>query len=125
MREIEGDGKEEGGWFESCGHLWASRLVAGAQKNEIASELGVFLEAYVKEFFGHGATLSEEISALYESSVLHCGAEILRRLLGAAGFGFQLNVCQFEELLEDATRFLLAPKDCLKRAIGVRWGLGG
>ena len=96
-----------------CGHLWASRLVAGAEENEIARELGLFLGAYVNEFFGHGATLTEEIEALYESSVRHCGAEILRRLLGAAGFGFQLSVCQFEELLADATRFLLAPKDCL------------
>lgn len=97
-----------------CAHLWACRLVAGMNKKDIGRELGHFLAAYANELFEHGNGSLAEAWALYESSIAHCGAELLRRLLGAAGFAFPLTAFQFEELLEDATTFLVKPENHLR-----------
>lgn len=94
-----------------CAHLWANRLVSGVKTKEIQREVECFMAGYANEFFDIGQASKEELWDLYESSVAHCGAEILRRLLGAAEFGFALSRDQFEELLEDASRFLLASKE--------------
>lgn len=94
-----------------CAHLWACRLVAGMDQREVAGELGCFMAAYANDLFESGNSSLEEAWALYESSIAHCGAEILRRLLGAAGFAFPLTVSRFERLLADATTFLIKPKE--------------
>lgn len=94
-----------------CAHLWANRLVCGMKKRESVRELESFMASYTSEFFDTRGASKEELFNLYESSIMHCGAEIVRRLLGAAGFNFALSRVQFEELLQDGTRFLLAARE--------------
>lgn len=87
-------------------HLMAELLVLGYSKTDTRNILTALPAAYIQsldDFPSPKEDLEQEI-------LLYTGAELLRRLLGPAGFNRTLSREQFEELLERATELLTRPE---------------
>lgn len=87
-------------------HLMAELLVLGYSKTDTRNILTAFPAAYIQsldDFPSPKEDLEQEI-------LLYTGAELLRRLLGPAGFNRTLSREQFEELLERSIVLLTKPQ---------------
>ena len=98
-------------------HIWAGLVSIDSDREKIFETLAWLVSGYAP--YSSIRQQSDCAWLLYflESTAQHCGAEILRRLLGAAGFNARLTISQRQYLLEVATRLLLEPRDyCQKWA---------
>ncbi|MBI4533715.1 MAG: aminoglycoside phosphotransferase family protein [Candidatus Melainabacteria bacterium] len=98
-----------------CAHMWACAVASGLSQDGLVARLVAFFDGYIEEFWSSVQAGPDEKLVVLQSTALHCGAEILRRLLGAAGFSFSLTDAQFEELLETATKLLLCPAEWARK----------
>lgn len=87
-------------------HLMAELLVLGYSQAKTRKILAAFPTVYLNNL--EDFTASKEILML--DLISHTGAELLRRLLGPAGFNVTLSKQQFEELLERSIQFLTRPE---------------
>lgn len=91
-------------------HVWAGLVSADTDGEEIFEALVWLLTGYAPQNSIREQSDCISLLNLLESTAQHCGAEILRRLLGAAGFKCCLSMSQRQYLLEIATRLLLEPR---------------
>lgn len=87
-------------------HLMAELLVLGYSKTDTRNILAAFPTAYVESLDDFSAPEED----LEREMLLYTGAELLRRLLGPAGFNRTLSREQFEELLEWSIVLLTRPE---------------
>lgn len=98
-------------------HVWAGLVSADTDREKIFEALAWLLSGYAPHNSIRQQSDCISLLNLLESTAQHCGAEILRRLLGAAGFKTSLSMSQSQYLLEIATRLLIEPKEyCQKWA---------
>lgn len=98
-------------------HIWAGLVSTDSNREKIFETLAWLVSGYAP----HSSIRQQSdcVWMLYflESTAQHCGAEILRRLLGAASFNAKLTMSQRQYLLQVATRLLLDPREyCQKWA---------
>lgn len=94
-----------------CAHIWAELASAHTDKEMILNTLACLLSGYAPNDLIQKQVDCAWLLNLLQSTTLHCGAELLRRLLGAAGFNVRLTLSQRQFLLETATELLLDPKE--------------
>lgn len=92
-------------------HVWAGLVSADTDREEIFEALVSLLSGYAPHDSIRQQSDCISLLNLLESTARHCGAEILRRLLGAAGFTARLSMSQRQYLLEIATTLLIEPKE--------------
>lgn len=94
-------------------HILACTVASELGHSVMASRLSAFLTGYMDAFWTGSEAAAAEKKTLLKETAMYCGAEILRRLLGAAGFPFALTSEQFQVLLDASTRLLLSPADSI------------
>lgn len=100
-----------------CAHIWAELASIDSNQEKIFESLAWLVSGYTPNSSIRQQSDCVWLLYLLESTAQHCGAEILRRLLGAAGFNIRLTMSQRQYLLEVATRLLLEPREyCQKWA---------
>ncbi|MEZ4487084.1 MAG: phosphotransferase [Cyanobacteriota/Melainabacteria group bacterium] len=87
-------------------HLIAELLVLGYSQTDTRAILASFPSAYMKCLEAYTEPKEELVLTL----IRHTGAELLRRLLGPAGFNVTVSKEQFEELLEKSIFLLTRPE---------------
>lgn len=85
-------------------HLWAHSISLGIGREEVLEDTACFLGAYFRAF-DPGEPVPDR--GLLADFAQHAGAEMLRRLLGPAGFNIDLSREAFSEMLMIATDLLL------------------
>lgn len=90
-------------------HVWAGLVSANTDREKIFEALAWLLSGYAPDNSIRQQSDCISLLNLLESTAQHCGAEILRRLLGAAEFKASLSMSQRQYLLEIATRLLIEP----------------
>lgn len=88
-------------------HIWAVRTSSGSYRNEIERTLSELWGRYVQAFGEMANCPDYALEELAEDSSRQCGAELLRRVLGAASFPFSLTTEVSRQLLSDAQSMLL------------------
>ncbi|MCA9803617.1 MAG: phosphotransferase [Cyanobacteria bacterium HKST-UBA02] len=83
-------------------HLWAHSISLGLPQDEVLKDTASFLGPYSRSFAPGEPDLD-----LLADFIRHAGAEMLRRLLGPAGFNTDLSREDFSEMLITATDLLL------------------
>ncbi|MGD9683610.1 MAG: phosphotransferase [Candidatus Obscuribacterales bacterium] len=85
-------------------HLWAHSISQGTPRDEVLKDTASFLGPYSRSF-DPGEPVPDR--GFLADFVQHAGAEMLRRLLGPAGFNTDLSRETFSEMLITATDLLL------------------
>lgn len=95
----------------SCAHVWVDLISSDATRDKSFEAPLSLLSGYVRKSMPKEKDRRARISELLRSTAEHCGAEIVRRLLGAAGFNVELKLSQRRYLLDVAAVLLTQPDD--------------
>lgn len=92
------------------GHIWGNMAAANASKQDILGKTFLFFDSYVRNLAECTAIRACDIALLREESLRYAGAEILRRILGAATFRCLPLIRDKKALLLIAHELLSQPK---------------
>lgn len=92
------------------GHIWGNMAAANAHQDAVLATIFSFIDAYDKSLAKHSSLAGNEIGQLREESLRYAGAEIIRRMLGAATFRCIPDIKDKKGLLLIAKELLSNPK---------------
>lgn len=92
------------------GHIWASTKSTGARPDKIQHYARFLWSGYAGQLERTGKVSVDDLGELALRVNQYSGCEILRRLIGAAGFPFEMSRQMSWDLAEDAVTLLLRPE---------------